>query len=122
MVSEKAELANKLNELLGTAVDLDRLSLNDLKELHSVFKSPGKLLQIFAKAKIQFTSDMLKKPINEVLGEPNILNKPLGEVLGVDDEDGGILGLGLLPKKGFGLLDRLINSNKDKSETDKKST
>jgi hypothetical protein len=107
----KEELSAKLNELLETDIKFEKLSKEELTQLHEAL--------VKAKEASEFPLPLLDRPLGEIL-DKKLFNKSLrettlAEILGLPKERKGLLGLGVLPK----ILSRLeeVRSEPKASET-----
>jgi hypothetical protein len=75
----KEELADHLRKILGTDIEFEKLSKEDLEKLVKIFDNIASILKIAVAG-----------------AREKILSKPLGELLQLN-EKGGILGLGIIP-------------------------
>jgi hypothetical protein len=87
----KEELSEEINKILGTTIDLTKLTKDDLTALQEA------LLKF--KEASEFPLPLIDKPIGEIL-DKKVFNKPLREtslreILGLPKEGKGLLGLGL---------------------------
>jgi len=90
----KEELSVEINNILGTSIDLTKLTKDDLVMLHEAL--------VKFKEATEFPLPLLDKPIGEIL-DRKIMNRPLREltladVLGIPKERKGLFGLGILPR------------------------
>jgi len=90
----KEEISEEINKILGTTIDLTKLTKDDLVTLHEAL---AKFKEV-----AEFPLPLLDKPIGEIL-DRKIMNRPLRElsladVLGLPKERKGLLGLGILPR------------------------
>jgi len=90
----KEELSEEINKILGTTIELTKLSKDDLTTLH------GALIK-FKEAQ-EFPLPLLDRPLGEILdkriGNKTLREISLREILGLPKERKGLLGLGLLPR------------------------
>lgn len=105
----KEEISDEINKILGTVIDLTKLTKDDLVALHEAL--------VKFKEATQFPLPLLDKPIGEIL-DRKIMNRPLREltladVLGLPKERKGLLGLGILPR----IVSRLEGEEKDVSKS-----
>jgi len=90
----KEDLSMEINKILGTTIDLTKLTKDDLTVLHDA------LLKF--KETLEFPLPILDRPLGEIL-DKKVFNKPLREtslreILGLSKERKGLLGLGLIPR------------------------
>lgn len=90
----KLEISEEINKILGTAIDLTKLTKEELTELHEAL--------IKFKEATEFPLPLLDRPLGEILDQ-KFMNRPLREltlrdVLGLPKERKGILGLGILSR------------------------
>jgi len=90
----KEEISEEINKILGTTIDLVKLTKDDLAALHEAL--------VKFKEVQEFPLPLLDRPLGEILDQ-KVFNKPLREtslrdLLGLPKEGKGILGLGLLPR------------------------
>jgi len=93
----KEELSEEINKILGTDIDLLKLTKDDLTALHEAIVK-------FKEAQ-EFPLPLLDRPLGEILDQ-KIMNRPLREltlrdVIGLPKERKGLLG-------SFGILPRLL--------------
>jgi len=86
----KEELSEEINKILGTTIDLTKLTKDDLVTLHDAL----------IKLKEAFPLPLLDRPIGEIL-DNRIGNRPLRELtladlLGLPKERKGLFGFGIL--------------------------
>jgi len=107
----KEELNEEVNKLLGTSIDLTKLTKDDLTALHEAL--------VKFKEASEFPLPLIDRPIGEIL-DKKFMNRPLREltlrdVLGLPKERKGLFG--------FGLLGRLFaSSEKEKVEESESKT
>lgn len=95
-MSTKADLSSKINEVLGTDINFERLSKEDLEALLKVVEEPSNLIRIGWKN----LRDKAKKEIlEELIGRP-ILDDILKGIPAKEGEreDRGPLGFGVIPR------------------------
>jgi len=88
----KDELSEEINKVLGTTIDLTKLSKDDLTALHEAILK-------FKEAQ-EFPLPLLDRPLGEIL-DKRIGNKPLREtslreILGLPKNRKGLFGFGIL--------------------------
>jgi len=90
----KEELSEEINKILGTTIDLIKLSKDDLTALHEAL--------IKFKEAQEFPLPLIDRPLGEILdkrvGNKSLRETSLREILGLPKERKGLLGLGLLPR------------------------
>jgi len=102
----KEELSEEINKVLGTTLDLTKLTKDDLTVLHEA------LLKF--KEAHEFPLPLLSRPLGEILDQ-KFMNRPLrdlslADILGLPKERKGLLGLGILPK--------ILSRGEEKSESE----
>lgn len=90
----KEEISEEVNKILGTTIDLTKLTKDDLMVLHDAL--------IKLKEANEFPLPLLDRPLGEIIDQ-KFMNRPLREltlrdVIGLPKERKGILGLGILPR------------------------
>jgi len=90
----KEDLSAEINNILGTTIDLTKLTKDDLTTLHEA------LLKF--KEATEFPLPFIDRPIGEIL-DKKFMNRPLrdlslADILGLSKERKGLLGLGILPR------------------------
>ena len=91
----KEELSEEINKLLGTTIDFEKLTKDDLTTLNEAL--------IKFKEAAEFPLPLLDKPIGQIL-DKRFGNKSLGEsslrdLLGLPKEGGGLFGFGILSRR-----------------------
>jgi len=95
----KEELSEEINKILGTEIDLTKLTKDDLTGLQEAL--------VKFKEAMEFPLPLLDKPLGEIL-DKKLFNKPLREttlreMLGLSKDRKGFLGFGILGR----ILERL---------------
>jgi len=88
----KEELSEEINKVLGTTIDLTKLTKDDLTLLHEA------LLKF--KEVHEFPLPLLDRPLGEILDQ-KFMNRPLrdltlADILGLPKERKGLFGFGIL--------------------------
>jgi len=88
----KEELSVEINNILGTEIDLTKLTKDELTELHEAL--------VKFKEAHEFPLPLLDRPIGEILDQ-KFMNRPLrdltlADVLGLPKERKGLFGFGVL--------------------------
>jgi len=104
----KEELSEEINKILGTVIDLTKLTKDDLTALYEAL--------VKFKEATEFPLPLLDRPLGEILDQ-KVMNHPirdlsLADILGLPKERKGLLGFGLLPR----ILGRL-EEKKSESKT-----
>jgi len=106
----KEELSEEINKILGTTIELTKLSKDDLTVLH------GALIK-FKEAQ-EFPLPLLDRPLGEIL-DKKVFNKPLREsslreILGLPKDRKGLFGFGILGRL---LTERGVEKSEPSTET-----
>lgn len=91
-MTTKEELSDRVNEILETDIDFEKLLKEDLEKLVEALSDPSKLMRIGWK---NLRSETKKKILGELADRPL-----LDEIMkaGKEGEDKGPLGFGIIPK------------------------
>lgn len=89
----KEELSEEINKILGTTIDLTKLTKDDLTVLNEAL--------IKFKEAVEFPLPLLNRPIGEILDQ-QLMNRPvrdlsLADIFGLSKERKGLFPFGVIP-------------------------
>ena len=93
--ADKKDIADELRSLLGTDIQFERLSLEDLNKLHAILNDVLRLALVGAQVLRNKVAMGMGTKLGDLLRDEKLFGE--GGILGNLAQGDGILGLGLLP-------------------------